>query len=239
MAATDGTVDVDLAGTDFDAVAALYRGTSLTSLVKVAEDRGATMSPPRPTRLTRVPVDGGGTYYLAIAGAGGDSGTLAGSFHSWRRPSVASLAPDGGPLAGGNWIDIHGAYLDGADTTVRFGSVPAQVTSGEEDDSTTVVHAKVPADLPAGPTAVTVVTAGGTAVGTLTYIVGQPSLTALSARYVRLGGGQQVQVTGVDFAGTPSVSVGGVPATGVAVYVRVVTPVGTSAAAKAAKFRYR
>lgn len=214
----DGGFSADLAGSSFDTVAALYRGTALNNLVKVAEDRGTAATPPRATRLTRVPVQAGQQYYLAVAGAGGDSGTLGGSVRLAPRPTVSALSAGGGPLGGGNWIDIRGTELDGSATEVTFGGTPAaQVTVVDDTVGSTLVRVQVPAGLPAGPVAVAVATDGGVAANQPTYVVGQPVVGALSTNYVGLAGGQTVVVTGAEFTGAPVVLVGGVRATGVTV----------------------
>lgn len=215
---SDGAVTVDLSSSTFDTVAALYRGTTMANLVKVAEDRGWAQTPKRWTLLRRVPVQAGQHYYLAVAGAGGDSGTLSGVLRLGATPTVTSLGPGGGPLAGGNWVVVRGTNLAGSATEVTFGQVPAtQVTGLDEEDPSTVVRAQVPAGLPAGPVAVTVASSGGVAAQHPTYVVGEPTVAGLSTGYVRLSGGQVVSVAGTGFSGTPVVTVGGVPVAGVTV----------------------
>lgn len=253
---TNGAVTVDLRGTAFDSVLSLYRGTTLSGLVKIAENHGTQTPPIVWSRLSRVSVQGGVHYYLAVSGADGSSGSVTGTFRFSTQPSAVSLTPDHGPAAGGNWIEVHGSDLDGSNTRVYFGDTQAQVEVPNEETQSTLVRAKVPAGLPVGPITVTVATNGGNAGTTLSYIVGVPELTALSARYVRVGGGQRVQVVGADFLGVPSVSVGGMPATGVAVSsptslsfvtpkhsagdaeVRISTSVGQSSASTAGWLTY-
>ncbi len=146
----DQTATVDLGSTDFDAVAALYQGDNLSGLVKVAEDRGAAAPSPRPTRLNNLTLKAGVHYYLAIAGAGSASGGLGGTFTAVNQPTLATISPGSGPLAGGNWIEITGSNLAGPQTKVLFGSVPAAQVTGD-DFGSTVIQAQVPVGLPPAP----------------------------------------------------------------------------------------
>lgn len=214
--AVDQLASINLGSTDFDAVVALYRGSSLASLVKVAEDRGAAKNPARLTQLNNLVLLAGQQYYFAIAGAGDASGAVGGSFRAFDRPVLSSLSPDRGPLAGGNWIDIRGAHLSGEATAVQFGSKAAAAVKAD-DNGDSVLHVQVPKGLPAGPVSVKVTTDGGPADNAPMYIVGQPAVGGLSQRYAAIGGGQKVQLTGQDFAGIPLVIVGGVPAAAVTV----------------------
>lgn len=231
----DQTAHLELGSSGFDVVVALYRGSALSNLVKIAEDRGAAAPSPRPTQLSDLKLKAGVQYYLAIAGAGSAAGTLGGTFKAVNQPTLATISPGRGPLAGGNWITITGTNLSGAQTTVKFGSAPATQVTGD-DFGATVIQARVPSGLPAGPVAVTVSTDGGTAANAPTYLVGQPSIGALSQGFARLSGGEKVTVTGSDFAGIPLVMVGGVAASSVNVIspttLTFVTPKHSAGVAK-------
>jgi uncharacterized protein YhjY with autotransporter beta-barrel domain len=78
-------------------------------------------------------------------------------------PSISSLSPSGGPIAGANTVTLNGANLTGATLTVDGASIS---TSGNTGSSFTFV---APAHA-AGSVTVAVTTVGGTASSSYTYI---------------------------------------------------------------------
>jgi hypothetical protein len=80
------------------------------------------------------------------------------------KPTITSLSPATGPIAGGGSVKILGSGFVGA-LTVSFGSVPA--TYQVESDSQ--ISAILPASSATGPVSVTVKTKGGTATASFTY----------------------------------------------------------------------
>jgi len=80
------------------------------------------------------------------------------------KPTITSLTPDTGPIAGGTSVKILGSGFQGA-LTVSFGSLPATF----KVDSDTQISAVVPVSPTTGPVSVTVKTKGGSATATFTY----------------------------------------------------------------------
>ncbi|MFJ5802290.1 IPT/TIG domain-containing protein [Streptomyces decoyicus] len=104
---------------------------------------------------------------MALAGAAGpvtltvttpgDTSTLQRAYFHVNTPVLIGVAPPSGPLSGGNTVTLTGVHLIEA-TAVRFGTTAATAFTVVSDTRITAV---VPAGV-AGPTGVTVTTAGGT-----------------------------------------------------------------------------
>ncbi|MGE7370694.1 IPT/TIG domain-containing protein [Neorhizobium sp. NPDC001467] len=163
-------------------------------------------------------------------------------------PTVNSVTPTEGPVAGGTSVTITGTNLTGA--TVTLNGTPVPFTS---NTATEVVFTTPPAA--AGSAAISVTTAGGTAgAGSFTYRP-LPSISGLSPASGPLAGGTSVVIAGSDLAGATGVTFNGVAATiqsvsataitvtapGGAegpVNVAVTTAGGTSVASAASTFTY-
>lgn len=133
-------------------------------------------------------------------------------------PSVASVSPISGPVAGGTTVTIGGSGFSGA-TAVAFGGVAA---SNYTVNSATAIVATAPPHA-AGTVDITVTTPVGTsAVGPadrFSYI-GQSGTLAVAASDPATGstsGGTTVRISGANFATGATVTVGGAAATGVTV----------------------
>ncbi len=157
------------------------------------------------------PADAAGTVDVTITAASGTSATSAADRYTFAAgPSVWSVYPSMGSVAGGTTVDITGSGFSGA-SAVDFGGTPAQrftVKSGSEISAVTPAHA-------AGTVDVTVTTVGG-ASGTskddqFTYLAA-PVVTGLDPAYGSPAGGTTVAVSGYGFAGATAVSFGGTPA---------------------------
>ena len=170
------------------------------------------------------------------------------------KPSITSLAPTGGPLAGGNSVVITGKGFVGV-TAVKFGAVAAisyTVNTG------TQITAVAPPSATANTVTVSVTAKGGTSADTAaddyTYAVG-PTVTGLNPTAGPTSGGTSVVITGTGFTGATSVLFGDAtvpftvnssvqitatsPSHAVAtVGVRVVTPGGTSPDTAADNYLY-
>ncbi len=79
-------------------------------------------------------------------------------------PTISSITPASGSIAGGAAVTISGANFEGA-TAISFGAVPASFNR----ESSTQIQATVPAGV-AGPATVTVTTPAGTASVPFTYL---------------------------------------------------------------------
>jgi len=171
-------------------------------------------------------------------------------------PSVSSVSPSGGPLAGGTTVTITGTGFTGT-TAVNFG---ANLGTAIVVNSDTQVTCKSPAGA-AGPVDVTVTAPGGTspvnANDKFTYY-DVPTVTSITPNAGLTAGGTTVTIVGTNFGATSvtSVKFGSIAATTVTVStpttltavspaqaaavvdVTVTTPGGTSATSAADKYTY-
>ncbi len=157
-----------------------------------------------------------GTYYFAVRafnGAGMYSGysnqVVAVVTASTPPPTIATISPASGPIAGGTSVTIDGTgFQSGA--VVRFGSQAATVLS----QTATRLVARTPAQA-RGTTGVTVLNPDGSAV-TLplawTYRGGPPSVSRITPTSGSSAGGSDVVIEGADFDPGVTVAVDGLPA---------------------------
>ena len=169
-------------------------------------------------------------------------------------PTVTSIAPASGPVAGGTTVIITGSgYTDA--TAVSFAGTSATsftINSDTQITATSPAHA-------AGTGDVTVTSPGGTSVTSVadqfTYFA-ITTVTSISPTTGLVAGGNTVTVTGTGFTGATAVNFGSTPGTGLTVNsdtqititspahavgtvdVSVVTPGGTSAISVADQFTY-
>ena len=168
-------------------------------------------------------------------------------------PSVTSVSPTSGPLAGGTSVVITGTNFTGA-TAVAFGGTAA---ASFTVNSATQITATAPAGT--GTVDVRVTTPIGTsatsAADQYTYVAA-PTVTSISPTAGPTGGGTSVVITGTNFTGATAVSFGATAATGFTVNsatqitatapagstgtvdVRVTTIGGTSATSAADQYTY-
>lgn len=126
-------------------------------------------------------------------------------------PSISSLSPSSGPVAGGNSVTIFGSNFTGA-TSVMFGGVAASFIV----NSSSSITATAPAVGFAQVVDVTVTTPSGTSstagsANDYTYTL-LPNITFLSPNTGSSAGGNTVIITGTGFLGVTSVTFGGVSA---------------------------
>ncbi len=177
-------------------------GTNLSGATIV--DFGTTRSPSfkvvSSTKITAtIPKGKAGTVDVKVVTAGGTSAAVtADQFTYVAAPTVTSLAPSSGPLAGGTPLVITGTNLGALSTvTVKFGTVAA--TPSSDSGSTIVVTS--PAGK-AGTVNVTIATLGGSATAPFTYVA-QPSVKSVKPASGPLTGGTRVTLTGSNL-GTPA-----------------------------------
>ena len=143
-------------------------------------------------------------------------------------PTITSIAPTSGVVAGGTTITITGTNLTGT-TSVTVGGVAATSFTVVSSTSVTVVTPSGSA----GVKNVVLITPGGTATkyGSFTY-VGVPTIVTINPNTGILAGGTTITITGTNLLNTSSVTVGGVAATSFTVVsstsVTVVTPSGSA-----------
>jgi hypothetical protein len=189
-----------------------------------------------------------------ITPAGTSAITPADVFTYVLPPSVASIAPAFGPVAGGTPVSITGTGLATA-TAVNFGSAPAQKFASNGDQ---LIVAVSPTATGPGRVDITVQSLGGiSATGTFdqfTYLP-LPVVTEVKPNSGPAAGGYEVVIAGTGFTGTTSVTFGTAPVLRFsvqadsiiavvapsgqgAVGVTVTTPAGASAFTKTALFFY-
>jgi hypothetical protein len=162
-------------------------------------------------------------------------------------PTLTSIAPATGTIAGGTSVTLFGTNFTGA-TGVTFGGTAA--TSLSVIDATTITCTTPARAAGAGAVSVQVTTTpGGTnAANTLFTYAASPTLTSLSPHSGSTAGGTVVTLTGTGFTGATNVTFDGIAATSVrdvtatsitcntparvagTVSVRVTTPGGSNAA---------
>lgn len=144
-----GGTKVTLTGTDFNGATAVMFGTTPAALFTVDSSTSLT---------TTAPAHAAGVTHVTVTTAGGTSATGSLSeFTYFAAPTVASLSPTAGSIAGGTTVVITGTGFAGA-TGVDFGIHAA--TSFAINNSTTIT-ATAPAGA-LGVVNVTVTNPGGT-----------------------------------------------------------------------------
>ncbi|NCA07458.1 MAG: hypothetical protein EBS85_01830 [Micrococcales bacterium] len=216
-----------------------------------------------PTQVTAVTKDGvAGTVDVEITPTtGGGTATKAGAYTyeaATTFPTISSITPDSGPVAGANTVEIKSAAAFPAGTpNVMFGSACA-LSVTRVDDKT--IRATVPSNAP-GARNVSLTFANGYALlssGYTYFIPAPPEVTSVTPAADWTIGGANVVIAGNGFgnSGTPIVKFGTALATNV---VRVsdkqitatvpantagakdvsVTPTGFAAITKSAGFTYK
>jgi hypothetical protein len=205
------------------------------------------------------PAQAVGTYDITVTTPNGTSGTSSADRFTYANPpapSVLSISPSSGPVAGGTSVTINGFYFTGA-TAVKFGGVTATSFTVVSDIQIT---ATAPPGTAANTVDITVTTPSGTTALTggdqFTYTQTSPTVTAVSPTSGSTAGGYLVTITGTNLTGASAVSFGGTAATlfrvntdssiaatapvaaAATVDVTVTTPVGTSATSSADRFTF-
>ncbi len=238
-----GGTSVTITGSNFTNTTSVSFGTTAAASFTITSD----------TQITAVSPAGNGTVDVTVTTPGGTSTiSTADQFTYIPLPSVKSVTPTSGPVAGGTTVTITGSNLTNA-TSVSFGST---ATNNFTVDNDTQITAVSPAG--SGTVDVTVTTPGGaSAISTadqLSYIP-PPTVTGINPASGPTTGGTTVTITGSNFTGATSVSFGTTatsnfivdsdtqitvvsPAGNGTVDVTVTTPEGTSTASTADQFSY-
>ncbi len=193
-----GGTPVTITGTGFLAGAtASFGGSSCGSLVVASVTSITCTTSSHAAGAVTVTVTNSDTF----------AGTKASAFtYTAAAPTVTSIAPAAGPLAGGTVVTIRGTAFE-AGSTVSIGGVSCGtlvVDSATQIHCTTGAHA-------AGAVNVVVTTTGGT--GTLTNgftYQSAPLITSVSPNLGTSLGGQNITIRGSNFNAGATVSVGGV-----------------------------
>jgi hypothetical protein len=225
---TVGATAVTVSGTGFQTGATVtFGGTAATSVVVAANGLSLTaVTPAHAAGLVSIVVTN-------PAAAAGLSGTLTNAFTYIPPPTVTSVAPATGPLAGGTAVTITGTgFQTTGTTTVSFGGTAATsvvVVSATSITATTPAHA-------AGAVSVVVTNPDGQVNGANTaFTYGQPTVTSVTPNTGTLAGGTPVTIAGTNFLSGATVTIGGVAATSVVVVsatsITATTPAGAAGAA--------
>ncbi|MFE3800415.1 beta strand repeat-containing protein, partial [Nocardia tengchongensis] len=159
------------------------------------------------TQITAVaPAGSAGTVQVTVTTVGGTSNGVAYTYVAV--PTLTTVVPTAGPVAGGTTVVLTGTALTGA-TAVSFGGTPA---TSFTVDSATQITVVAPAEA-AGTVLVTVTTAGGTSNGVSYTYIAVPALTAIVPSSGPVAGGTTVVLTGTALTGATAVDFGGTPAT--------------------------
>ena len=204
--ATGGT-SVTITGSGFTGASKVLFGTA-TSTFTVNSD----------TQITAVSPGGSGIVYVTVTTPGGSTTTSNADQFTYLTapapiptiPTIASISPSSGPLAGGTTATITGSNFNGA-SKVLFGTVAA---SRFTLNSATQITAVSPAG--SGTVDVTVTTPGGSsatgAADRFTYVFAQPVITGISPMSGPTAGGTSVTILGSHFTGVSKVLFGSVAA---------------------------
>jgi hypothetical protein len=214
-------------------------GTGLDAGASVALDGRACTSVTiaSATSLTCLaPAGAPGKAALVVTNADGQAATLpdAVTYLVDASPTVASVAPAYGPVAGGTEITITGA---------NFLSAPIVTLDGGECTSATLVSAtQIKCTTPAGTRGakkLAIALEGGAAAakeGAFTYVDGgAPLVGAVAPASGPLTGGTTITITGAGFVDGASVKIGGVACLGITVLSAATVTCTTPAGAYGAK----
>ena len=128
-------------------------------------------------------------------------------------PTVTAVLPNSGTVQGGTVVTVNGTNFVQSATSVTFGGIAA--TNVTFVSSTTIL-VTTPVDAIPGAVDVVATTTFGTGTGTklFTYVAQPaPTVTAISPANGNTAGGTQVKITGTNFTGATTVTIGGKPAT--------------------------
>ncbi|MEJ2009150.1 MAG: IPT/TIG domain-containing protein [Acidobacteriota bacterium] len=214
-----GGTAVTVAGTNFVSGATIsFGGTAATgvSFVSSTQLRATT------------PAHAAGAVSVAVTNPDGGSATVADAFTyaTSTSPTVSSVSPNSGPVAGGPAVTVTGTnFASGA--TISFGGVAGlnvSFVSSTQLNATTPAHA-------AGTVNVAVTNPDGVSAALsngFTYGSSTPTVGSVSPMSGPADGGTQITITGTNFQSGAAVSVGGLAANSITVTnsttIQAVTP---------------
>lgn len=194
---------VNITGSGFTYATSVAFGTNTASFTVLSNTSINAIVPAGPP--------GGGDVTVIVSGPGGSS--PSGPTYTYvapATPTITSLTPSSGPLAGGGTITVQGTNLNSA-TAILFGTIPAPFFTVL---SPTAINVTVPPGLAAGSVPATVTTLSGTSPGFAYTYLATPSPTTIFPTADMISGGTTVSITGTGLTGTSSVLFGSTPAQG-------------------------
>ncbi len=219
---SSGGTAVTITGTNFAAGAIVQFGNVTSSNVIVNSATQITViTPPHATGVTDV----------IVRNPDNQSATRASAFNFVPPPSITSVSPTNGPLAGGTAVTISGSNFQGG-AAVAFGGTPAAsvtIVSPTQILATTPTHAPGTIDV----VVTNVDGQRGTLTGGFTFNLGPaPSITGVAPASGPVAGGTSVVITGTNFQSGASVAFGTVVAATVTVnsatQITAVTPASSA-----------
>jgi large repetitive protein len=166
------------------------------------------------TEIVATTPTGVGSVDVIVQTPDGDSIPSPSSIFIFGGPAITSITPDSGPLTGGTYVTITGSLFT-PDTTVQFGSTPADSVTYVSPSS---VVALAPT-LPAGSVNVTVTNSVATSPITVDdlFASGPPTVSTIEPDGGPITGGTTVTITGNGFVPDAAVNFGFFPALDVTV----------------------
>jgi hypothetical protein len=219
---TAGGTAVTITGANFATGATVTFGSAAATSVVVVSGTQITATTPAGTA---------GAALVTVSNPGGQSGALAGGFTYIAPPTVTSVSPNNGPVAGGTAVTITGTNFAAGAAVTLGGTAATNVVVA----SSTTITATTPAHA-AGAVAATVTNSNGLS-GNLangfTYIA-PPTVTGVSPSSGTTAGGTAVTISGTNFATGAGVTFGTSAATNVVVVssttITATTPAGSAGA---------
>ncbi len=152
----------------------------------------------------QVPAESAGTVNVTVTTQGGTSGP--GSYTYAPVPTISSISPLAGPVAGGTAVTINGTGFESGSafttTQVTVGGTPVTTTCGSSPCFTVVSASQITVDVPpnaGGTVPITVTTIGGTSTAAQYAYAPAPTVTGVSPNAGALSGGTPVVITGTAF----------------------------------------
>jgi hypothetical protein len=203
-----GGYNVVISGSNFNGATAVKFGTTAGTIVSVDSAQQITVTAPALTA---------GVWDVTVTTPYGTSPTSAADqFTALAAPTVTSISPSSGPMAGGTSVVLTGTNFTGL-VSVAFGGIPATAVTV---NSATQVTATAPAGVPGTVDVIVTTQAGPSATSSsdqFTYTAAAPVITSVSLDYGPTAGGNTVTINGSGFTGATAISFGGVAGTSVTV----------------------
>jgi hypothetical protein len=177
--------------------------------VQVNGVAGTSVNVTSPTTLSFVtPTNVAGTYSIVVTDSFSQSATLSNAFSYYPAPTVTSISPTAGPLAGGTAITITGTgFRSGA--TVSVGGVPITVGSV----GSTSITGTTAANSAGSYSAVVTNTDSQSGTGGSFSHRPVPTVTSISPTSGTTAGGTTVTITGTNFYSAITATIGAVTCT--------------------------
>ncbi len=198
--ATGGTM-VTLTGNNLtDTSSVMFGVRAGISIVNLDASSVTVVTPPK---------DAGSVDVVLTTPGGSATGT--GGFTYVAEPTITSVIPSSGPIAGGTAVTITGTNLKDTKAVMFGGTAGTSITIISATSVTVVTPKKS-----VGPVGVVLNTFSGSVVSTdeFTY-VSEPTITSVIPSSGPVVGGTKVTITGTNLTNTSSVMFGGTPGTSI------------------------